>query len=122
MLLLPMDEFVDANPRDQIDHLEAQIERLAATIESCRKFILAGRLAVVLGGGLIVAGALGMIAFGPVALCTAIVAVLGGVVMLGSNDSTAKQAAAELQAAQARRTELIGGIPLRLVSDQPTLH
>jgi hypothetical protein len=112
----------DADPRDQIYRLEAQIERLAATIESCRKFILAGRLAVGVGGALVVAGALGVIAFGPVALCTAIVAVLGGVVMLGSNDSTAKQTAAELQAAQARRAELIGGMPLRLVSDQPTLH
>jgi hypothetical protein len=118
-----MDELATSpDPRDEIERLEAQIERLAATIENCRKFMLAGRLAVVLGGVLVIAGVLGVIAFGPVLLCTAIVAVLGGVVTLGSNDSTAKQAAAELQAAQARRAEVIGGIRLRLVSDGPTLH
>jgi hypothetical protein len=118
-----MDELTaSTDPRDDIERLEARIEQLAATIESCRKFILAGRLAVVLGGVLVIAGVLGVIALGPTVLCTAIVAVLGGVVTLGSNDSTAKQAAAELQGAQARRAELIGRIRLRLVVDQPTLH
>ncbi len=118
-----MDELATSvDPRDEIEYLETDIEKLAATIESCRKFILAGRLAVVLGGVLVIAGVLGAIAFGPVLFCSAIVAVLGGVVTLGSNDSTAKQAAAELQAAEARRAELIRGIRLRLIDDRPTLH
>jgi cob(I)alamin adenosyltransferase len=36
----------DIDPHDEIERLEAQIENLAARIENCRKFILAGRMAV----------------------------------------------------------------------------
>jgi hypothetical protein len=46
---------------------------------------------------------------------------LGGVVTLGSNNSTAKEAAAQLAAAEAERAELIGSIKLSVV-DSPTLH
>jgi hypothetical protein len=37
----------DGDPHDEIVHLEAHIEELAAKIESCRKFILASRIAIV---------------------------------------------------------------------------
>jgi len=35
----------DGDHRDEIVRLEVQIDELAARIESCRKFILAGRIA-----------------------------------------------------------------------------
>jgi hypothetical protein len=35
--------------RSEIVRLEAQIDELEATIESCRKFILAGRIAIAIG-------------------------------------------------------------------------
>jgi cob(I)alamin adenosyltransferase len=41
-----------ADPREEIVRLEERIEQLAAKIESCRKFILASRIAVA-GGGLV---------------------------------------------------------------------
>src|SRR4051794_19114420 len=76
-----MDELATTtHPRAEIENLEVEIEKLAATIESCRKFMLAGRLAVVLGGVLVIAGVLGAIALSALVLCSAIVAVLGGVV------------------------------------------
>jgi hypothetical protein len=43
--------------------------------------------------------------------------VLGGIVVLGSNRSTAKEAAAQTAAAEAGRSELIAGIELRVVGD-----
>ena len=44
----------DGDPHDEIERLEAQIERLAAKIENCGKFILAGRIAAGVGGVLLV--------------------------------------------------------------------
>ena len=45
------------DPHEEIVRLEERIEELAATIESCRKFILASRIAVA-GGGPLLAGML----------------------------------------------------------------
>ena len=45
----------DSDHRDEIVRLEAQIDELAASVESCRKFIVAGRIAVAGGGGVLVA-------------------------------------------------------------------
>jgi hypothetical protein len=42
---------------------------------------------------------------------------LGGIVSLGSNVSTLRQTMAAIGAADARRTELIGSIDLRVVGD-----
>jgi hypothetical protein len=52
----------------------------------------------------------------------AVAAVLGGIVAWGANYSTAKEAAAELAAAEAERAALIETIDLRLVAERPTLH
>src|SRR5260370_26354744 len=55
----------DGNCRDEIVRLEAQIDELAARIESCRKFILAGRIAVVGGSVVFIATVVGAIQFDP---------------------------------------------------------
>lgn len=112
----------DADPRDEIVRLEARIDQLAARIENCRKFVLASRLSIALGGILLAAVMLGAIRFEPLALTAAIAALLGGVVMLGSNGSTAKEAAAQLAAAEAARAELIGSIELHVVRDRSSWH
>jgi hypothetical protein len=112
----------DRDPHDEIERLEAQIEELAARLESCSKFILAGRVAMA-GGGLVLAALLfGAIRFDPAWLSLAVAALLGGIVVWGSNDSTAKEAAAELAAAESHRAALIGSIELRVVAERPTLH
>jgi len=112
----------DADPRDEIERLEARIEQLTATIENCRKFVLASRLAIALGGILLVALMLGAVGSDPLALTAAIVALLGGIVLLGSNSSTAKQASDQLAAAEAERADRIGSIELRIVDGRETLH
>jgi len=55
-------------------------------------------------------------------MTAAITALLGGVVTLGSNSSTAKDAASQLAEAAAARDELIGSIELRVVGDRGILH
>jgi hypothetical protein len=104
------------DPRDEIVRLEAQIDELAATIESCRKFILAARIAM-WGGGIVLAAMLvGAIRLDPAAMAGASAALLGGIVVWGSNNSTAKEARKELAVAEARRTALIETIDLRAIS------
>ena len=107
--------YSDDHPGDDISRLEARIEELARTIERCRKIILAAKIAIAAGGALILALMLGVIGFNPTALVTGMAAAIGGIVALGSNASTANQATADLQAAEAERAELIGQIDLRLV-------
>ena len=110
------------DPHDEIERLEAQIEELSARLESCRKFILVARIAVVAGAVLLAAVLLGAFSFDPRLLLAAITALLGGIVVWGSNHSTADEAARELAAAEAERAGLIGSIALRVVSERPTLH
>jgi len=108
----------DSDHRDEIVRLEAQIDELAARIESCRKFIVAGRIALAGGGVVLVAMVIGAIRFDPSVMVGAVAAVLAGIVAAGSNRSTAKEATHELAAAEAKRAALIGQIDLRLVSDR----
>ncbi len=108
----------DGELREQILRLEARIEELAGAIESCRKIILAAKAAMALGGLLIVGTLFGAITFDPTATLGAIAAIIGGIVLFGSNTSTLEQATAALKAAEAHRAELIGRIDLRVVESR----
>ena len=110
--LIDMDE---DDPREEISRLEARIEELAGTIENCRKIIAASKAAIVLGAALLVAIIVGVIGFDPMIFMAAIAALLGGIVLLGSNNSTAAQKTAELRAAEAQRAALINQIDLTVV-------
>jgi hypothetical protein len=112
----------DTETHDEIERLEVQIDELAAKRESCRKFILIGRIAILGGGILLAALLLGIVSFDPRFLLAAITALLGGIVLWGSNDSTAKETAAELAAAEAERARLINELHLHVVAERPTLH
>jgi hypothetical protein len=107
--------------REEIVELEARSEKLAGVIESCRKIVLVARAAIVIGAFLLVALALGVLRFDPLALLTGLTAILGGIVLFGSNSSTRDRATAELQAIEARRAELIGWIRPRVVGGT-TVH
>jgi hypothetical protein len=100
---------------EEISRIELQIEQLAATIERCRKIILASKIAIAVGGLLLSALLLGAIVFNPVAMVTGMTLAIGGIVVFGSNTSTLNQAAADLKAAETLRVELIGRIDLRVV-------
>ena len=56
------------------------------------------------------------------AMGAAVIGVIGGFVVSGSNRSTAQEAEEQIAASEARRAELIGAIGLRVVSERPTLH
>ena len=109
----------DDDDADEISAIEARIERLAETAGRCRKFILASRIAI--GGGcvLLLLMMLGAPGASAVAMLGSIALVLGGIVSLGSNISTLRQTNAAIQAAEALRSELIGGIDFKVVHDTP---
>jgi hypothetical protein len=112
----------DGDPHDAIVRIEARIEALTAQIESCHKFILAGRIAIA-AGAIIFAGMLfGVLRFDATIMMASVAAMLLGIVVWGSNGSTAKQAASELTKAEANRAALIGLIDLRVIAERPTLH
>ena len=105
-----------ADPHEEIVRLEEHIEGLAAKIESCRKFILAARIAVG-GGGLVLAAMLiGVIRSDLGLMAAAVSLLLGGIVVWGSNSSTAKEAMKELAAAESKRAALIEHINPRVIS------
>jgi hypothetical protein len=112
----------DGDRREEIVRLEAEIDELSAKVESCRKFILAGRIAVAGGGLVLIAMLVSAIQFDPSVMAVAVAAVLGGIVAAGSNRSTAKEATHELAAAEAQRATLIGQMNLRLVPDRDGLQ
>jgi hypothetical protein len=116
-----MDVISDSGPQAEIERLEQRIEALAARIETCRKLMLAARMMIVVGGLLAAALLTGLLAVQPWVLVTAIVALLGGIVLLGSNSSTAAQAREQMEEAEIRRDEWIGALQLRDLGP-PALH
>src|SRR3981189_1075979 len=105
----------DGDVHKQILALEAQIERLAEVVESCRKVILIAKAFTAAGGILILAMTIGIVRFEPMIMIGALTAVIGGVVLFGSNWSPSQQSPAALKAAEAQRAELIGKIDLQVV-------
>src|SRR5262249_1295966 len=93
---------------EQILHIEAHLEELTDTIEGCRKIILISKAAIAAGVIGILAIIAGAVRFDPTVLIGAIAAVVGGMVIVGSNMSTLKQSVTEIKAAETRRAELIG--------------
>ena len=104
----------DGDLRDQIVRLEADIEQLAERLDRCRKAMLLSKVAIGAGGICILAYFLG-ISFDPTIVIGALAAIIGGIVILGSNSSTSKQTMAAMKDAEAQRAELIGMIDLRTV-------
>lgn len=92
---------------DQIARLEVDIEQLAETLERCRKAMLVAKVAIGAGAIWILAYAIGVVMFGPATMIGAIAAVVGGVVLYGSNASTSKEAAAAMADAERLRAGLI---------------
>ena len=106
------------DPTDEISQIEARIEELAGIAERCRKVILVSRAAIAGGVALLLVMMLGLFGSSGVAAIGSIAVVLGGIVWLGSNVSTLRQTTAAISAAEALRSELIGGIDLRVVGDK----
>ncbi len=112
----------DSEPHSEIARLEEQIEELSMKLETCRKYSGAALCAIGLGAVLLAAGILGVIQLDPVTLLASAAALLGGIVLAGSNRSTRNEVQAQLAEAEAERRALIGEIQLRVVSERPVLH
>lgn len=119
---------VDGDLRDQISRIEADIVQLAKTLDSCRKAMLLSRVTIAAGGIWFLGYFLGGIGFDPTLMVGAIAAIIGGVVILGSNSSTSQQTVAAMKAAETERDELIDTINPRAVGmgrwepSRPTIH
>jgi hypothetical protein len=112
----------DDNLSDQISRLEERIEDLAATIEGCRKYMLFSKIAMAGGALWWLAFLTGFVWFDAAWMIGSLAAILGGIVAYGSNDRTLQDAQADMAAAEAERSALIGGIDLQLVeTDSPPL-
>jgi hypothetical protein len=105
----------DDDLRDQIARIEADIDKLAKTLDGCRKAMLLSKAAIVAGGILMLAYLLGAIRLDSVTMIGAMAVVIGGVVVFGSNSSTSKQTTAAMKAAETQRAKLIDMIDLRAV-------
>ena len=110
---------MDDEPHEQISELEVQIEELAGALERCRKTALASKAAMAFGGILLAATSLGVVMVDPMVMVTGLATLLGGVVVFGSNASTANQLSESMRSAEAQRAALIGRLDIRLVEDAP---
>ena len=75
--------------------------------------MLLSKVAVAAGGIWILAYLLGAIGFEPTTMVGAIAAIIGGVVVFGSNSTTSKQTMAAMKSAETRRAKLIDMINFR---------
>ena len=78
--------------------------------------MLAARIAVAGGGVVLAAVLVGVIRSDLGLMAAAVSLLLGGIVVWGSNDSTAKQATKELATAESERSALIEKINPRVIS------
>ena len=104
----------DVSAHEAIARLEAKIEQLSDDLERCHKIALFSKVLLVGGALWLAVGLVGIVYLGPAAL-GAIAAILGGIVLNGSNRSTMQQIQAAIDTADAQRTALIGAIDLRTV-------
>jgi hypothetical protein len=114
-----MAEDEEGDPRQTIATIEARLEYLAEVAERCRKIILFSKVAIAGGAVLLLAILLGLLAGNAVVALGSLAAVLGGIVSLGSNISTLQQTTDAIGAAERQRSDLIGQMELRVVSDGP---
>ena len=110
------------SPVDEISRIEAQLEELAEVADRCRKIILVSKAAIAGGGALLLVMIIGLFGSSPVIAIGSIAMVLGGIVSLGSNVGTLRQTMADISAAETVRSDLIGGIDLRVVGDRADIR
>jgi hypothetical protein len=106
-----------------IARIEERIETLHEAIARCRKIALAAKVAIVAGAAWLTLTIIGLVPFLPTLLFGSLAALIGGVVLAGSNSTTWKQTEAALAASEAMRRDLIEQLELRVIDDDvPTFH
>jgi hypothetical protein len=107
--------------RGEIATLEQRIEALSESLERCRKVALAAKAAIAGGAVLMALLLFGLVWADALWLMVAAILLLGGIVLAGSNASTARETAAAIADAERLRAELIGAIDLTLVPERSRL-
>ena len=110
-------QMADDDLRDQISRVETDIEEYAITLEGCRKAMLLSKVAIAAGIISLAAYLLGAVWLNSVAVIGAMAAVIGGVVVFGSNLTTSRQATSAMAALERHRAELIDTINLRTIGE-----
>jgi hypothetical protein len=106
-----------------IARIEARIEMLHEAIARCRKIALAAKVAIVAGAAWLTLTIVGLVPLVPTLLFASLAALIGGVVLAGSNSTTWKQTDDALAASEAMRRGLIEQLDLRVIDGSvPTLH
>jgi outer membrane murein-binding lipoprotein Lpp len=111
---MAMDE--PASPAD-IARLEEHIEALRESIARCRKIALAAKILIGAGGGVLIFMLIGLAPLATAPAFGALAAVIGGIVLAGSNSTTWKQTEARLNNSEALRRQMIGQLDLHVVNE-----
>jgi hypothetical protein len=106
--------------RGEIARIEEETERLGGTLERCRKVALAAKAAIVIGALWLAALIFGLVGSDAASLLGATIAILGGIVVAGSNATTARETEEKIAEAQERRDALIDEIELSIVPAAPS--
>jgi hypothetical protein len=108
---------------NDIARIEEHIEALHDAIAHCRKVALAAKVMIAVGGLWLVSTLFGIVDFVPLMLIAAIAAVIGGIVLAGSNSTTWTQIEDRLEKSEALRAQMIEQTEMRVVGeDHPTTH
>ena len=107
---------------EDIARIEERIESLRDSIARCRKLSVAAKLMIGAGAGWIALTLFLLIPYLPSMLFGSLAAVIGGIVLLGSNSTTWSETEAALATSEAMRAEWIGRQDMRLVGDSRMVH
>jgi hypothetical protein len=97
---------------DEIERLELRIEELGEAIERSRRRRLAGRAAAAIGPLLLIAFALGLVAYSPARAVVALALSIGGIVLMGSSRASIEELERSLRRAEAERIAAIDALDL----------
>jgi hypothetical protein len=103
-----------ATPAD-IARIEEHIAALCDSIVRCRKLALAAKILIAAGATWLALTLFGLVHFVPFMLIAAMAAVIGGIVLAGSNATTWAQIEARLHNSETMRADLIEQLEMRLI-------
>jgi uncharacterized oligopeptide transporter (OPT) family protein len=108
---------------DDIARIEEHIESLRDSIARCRKLALAAKFLIGAGAVVLIITVMTLIAFNAGFVIAALAAVIGGIVLAGSNATTTREIEARLHNSELMRAEMIEQLGLHVVGkESPALH
>lgn len=111
----------DPTTREQITRLEGEIERLSDSVARCRKIAIAAKVAIGTGCILLASLLAGAVGVDALSLMVSAILIIGGIVLLGSNETTSRQILARIEETERLRAALIGEMELTLVGEPTRL-